>query len=191
VSPTIEGGLLSGLSLLSVSTVPVTYAAGGTLGAVNQVAFSTAGPAAGVAEAAATSTVHTAGYVGFLAYDAVAGTTKVVINQAASGVVLGYNALTAIPTHALLGVEDTVVFLAWDGPRLVVAAAQGKIKSKTETGVVETHSLGDLPIGTVVDLKKLEQTEGVKVDVLSTDPAVIRNVLEKMPEDMRMSHENE
>ena len=41
VSPTVEGGLLSGLSLLSLGSVPVTYAAGGTIGAINQVAFST------------------------------------------------------------------------------------------------------------------------------------------------------
>ena len=44
VSPTVEGGILSGLSLLSLGTVPVTYAAGGSIGAINQVAFSTAGP---------------------------------------------------------------------------------------------------------------------------------------------------
>jgi hypothetical protein len=181
VSPTVEGGLLSGLSLLSLSAVPVTYAAGGALGAVNQVAFTTAGPVAGTVEATATTTLHTAGYVGFLAFDAVAGTTKVVINQAASGIVLGYNALTAVPTHAVLGAVDTAVFLAWDGPRLVIAAATGRVKGSG----TETHSLGDLPIGTVVDLKKLEKAEGVKVEVLSSDPAVIQNVLEKIPNDVR------
>ena len=44
VSPTVESGILSGLSLLSLGTVPVTYAAGGSIGAINQVAFSTVGP---------------------------------------------------------------------------------------------------------------------------------------------------
>lgn len=181
ISPTMEGGLLSGLSLLSLSAVPVTYAAGGAVGAINQVAFTTAGPVAATVEATAKSTVHTAGYVGFLAYDAVKGTTRIVINQAASGVVLGYNALTAVPTHALLGVVDTAVFLAWDGPRLVIAAARGRIK---DSGT-ETYSLGDLPIGTVVDLKKLEKAEGVKVEVLSSDPVVIQKVLEQIPNDAR------
>ena len=33
LSPTVEGGLLSGMSLLSLSSVPITYAAGGSLGA--------------------------------------------------------------------------------------------------------------------------------------------------------------
>jgi hypothetical protein len=154
---------------------------------VNQVAFSTAGPAAGAVEAAATTAIDSAAYAGLLTYDTVKGATKVVINQTASGVVLGYNALTAIPTHTLLGVEDVAVFLAWDGPRLVIAAAQGRIKSGNDSTPEETHSLGDLPVGTVVDLKKLEQTDGVNVEILSTDNAMIKDVLEKIPEDARVT----
>jgi len=182
ISPTIEAGLLSGMSLLSVSAVPITYAAGGSIGAINQVAFTTAGPAAGIVQGAASTTVHSAAYVGFLAYDAVKGTTQVVINQAASGIVLGYNALTAIPSQAFLGVVD-VVCLAYDGPRLVIAAVRGRIKTSKDS--TESYSLGDLPVGTVVDLKKLENTEGVTVEVISTDPKVIKEVLEKIPDDVR------
>jgi hypothetical protein len=189
VSPTVEGGLLGGLSLLSLGSVPITYAAGGTVGAVNQVAFSTAGPVVGAAEAAATTTAHTVAYAGIVTYDAAKGATKVVINQTASGLVLGYNALTALPTHALLGVTDVAVFLAWDGPRLVIAAASGRIKTSEGTRSDETHSLGDLPVGTVVDLKKLESIEGVKIEILSTDSAVIQEVLEKIPEDARIDHD--
>lgn len=184
ISPTIESGFLAGLSLLSVSAVPVTYAAGGSLGAVNQVAFTAAGPAAAAVEGAGATAVHTAGYAGFLAFDAVKGTTQVVINQAASGIVLGYNALTAIPSHAFMGTLDTVVFLAWDGPRLVIAAAKGRIKSGDDPGG-EGHSLGDLPVGTVVDLKELQKQEGVQVEILSTDSTVIKNVLDKIPSDVR------
>lgn len=212
VSSTVEGGLLSGLSLLSLSSVPVTYAAGATWGAMNQVAFSTVGPAAGAVEAAATTTVHTAGYVGFVTYDAVKGATKIVINQAASGIVLGYNALTALPVHALMGVEDAAVFLFWDGPRLAVAVARGRIGTNKhretaaeatgdtpdiEPGEAdkssvpeETYSLGDLPVGTVVDLKKLENTDGVDVEILSTDNAVIKEVLEKIPDDVRVTNDD-
>ncbi len=187
VSPTVEGGFLSGLSLLSLTSVPITYTAGGTLGAINQVAFSTAGPAVAVTEAAAATTVDSAAYVGFLAYDSIKGTTRVVINQAASGIVLGYNALTAIPTHALLGAGDVVV-LAWEGPRLVIAAVSGKLKSR-DNADNGTYSLGELPVNTVIDLKQLQQMDGVKVDVLSTDIGVIREVLEKIPCDARGQHE--
>lgn len=186
VSPTVEGGLLSGLSLLSLGAVPVTYTLGGTWGAMNQVAFSTAGPVVGTVRATVATGVHSAGYVGFLAYDAVKGTTQVVINQAASGIVLGYNALTAIPTHVLVGAVDTAVFLAWDGPRLVIASARGRIKPGKDPGSTESYSLGDLPVGTVVDLRKLRTQDGVSVDILSTDTAVIKEVLEKTPEDLRV-----
>ncbi len=237
VSPTVEGGLLSGLSLLSLGSVPVTYVAGGTWGVMNQVAFSTVGPAAGAVEAVATTSVHSAGYVGFLTYDAVKGTTKVVINQASSGIVLGYNALTAVPMQALFGVEDAAVFLFWDGPRLGVAMARGRVKlsggsapgeaplpsvapdraEAHKTGMdsdpgennslgdfpantlfqvpgqspahPETYSLGDLPVGTVVDLKKLGSTEGVSVQIISTDEAVIKEVLEKIPDDARVTND--
>jgi hypothetical protein len=152
--------------------------------------------------------------VGFVAYDAVKGATKVVINQSASGIVLGYNALTALPVHALMGVEDAAVFLAWDGPRLVVAMARGRVKlsggstageapipsvaqdraeaSKTgnDSGPDESYSLGDLRVGTVVDLKKLEGVDGVTVEILSTDNAVIKEVLEKIPDDVRVKNDN-
>lgn len=184
VSPTVESGLLACMSVLSLSAVPVTYAAGGTLGAVNQVAFTATGPVVGTAQGAATTSIDTATYVGLVTYDGVKGVTKVVINQASSGVVLGYNALTAIPTHLLLGVEDAAVFLAWDGPRLVIAAANGKLKTGADAGP-SGPTLGDLPVGTAVDLKRLEQAQGIKTEVISTDPAVIRSVLERLPEDLR------
>jgi hypothetical protein len=183
VSPTIEGGLLAGMSVLSLSTVPVTYAVGGTLGAVNQVAFTVAGPAVGAGMGAATAAVDTATYVGLVTYDATKGVTKVVINQAASGVVLGYNALTAVPTHLLLGVEDSVIFLMWDGPRLALAAASGRLKTGGDSR--EQASLGDLPVGAVVDMKKLEQSQGITTKVISTDPEVLRGVMERLPEDLR------
>lgn len=182
IAPTVESGLLAGMSLLSLSAVPVTYAAGGTLGAVNQVAFTAGAPVAGAGQGVLTTGIDTAAYVGLVTYDAVKGVTTVVINQAASGVVLGYNALTAVPVHLLMGVEDAAVFLAWDGPRLVIALAKGDIKSGGAPG---RATMGHLPVGTVVDLKKFEQSQGTKVDVLTTDPSVIRDVLERLPDDLR------
>ena len=180
VSPTVEAGFLSALSILSLGTTPVTYVTGASIGAVNQVAMTAAAPAAAAGEGAVTTTLDTAKYVTFVTYDAVAGTTKVVFNQAASGVVLGYNALTAIPTHLVMAAGDAAFFLAWDGPNLVVAMAEGR---------VEGFSASELPVGTVVDLKKLQEADGVKVKVISDDPAVIKKVLENVPDDMRIKGE--
>ncbi len=179
VSPTVEGGLLASLSILSTAAVPVTYAGGAAVGAVNQVAFTAAGPAYAAGAGGGTAVVETAGYVAFVTYDAAAGVTKVVINQAASGVVLGYNALLAIPSQTLLAAGDAAIFLAWDGPRLVIATARGEVGKNDAKAKVS-----DLPVGTVVDLKKLEDA-GAKVDVLTTDESIIREVLEKIQGDLR------
>lgn len=179
ISPTVEAGLLSGLSVLSLGTVPLTYVTGATIGTVNQVAFTAATPVVGVTNAAVKSAVDTGKYVAFVSYDAIVGTTKVVINQASSAVVLGYNALTAIPSHLLMGAIDSAVFLAWDGPRLVIASAKGEIGNH-----VSAQRIDDLPVGSVVDLKEL-QDKGIEVNVVSDDPDVIRDVLEKLPEDLR------
>lgn len=185
ISPTVEGGLLNGMSLLSLASVPVTYVTGGALGAMNQVAFTAAAPVYAGVEATATIARDTAGYVTFLAYDGIKGTTKVVINQACSGVVLGYNALTAIPTHVLMGCVDSAVFLAWDGPRLGIATVRQALERKEGYEKKEALSPGDLPVGTVVDLKKLESMDGIEVEIISEDPAVIKEVLRKIPCDLR------
>ncbi|MDH5392293.1 MAG: hypothetical protein OEY11_03800 [Gammaproteobacteria bacterium] len=178
ISPTIEAGFLSGLSMLSLGTVPLTYVTGAAIGSVNQVAFTTAAPVVGVASAAVTSAVDTGKYVAFVSYDAIAGTTKVVINQASAGVVLGYNALLAIPTHLILGVFDSAVFLAYDGPRLVIASAKGEI------GNASSERIDSLPVGSVVDLNALKQ-KGIDVKIVSDDAAVIKNVVEALPGDFR------
>ena len=119
-------------------------------------------------------------YVAFVSYDAVTGISKVTINQASSAVVLGYNALTALPAHIFMGAVDGAVFLAYDGPRLVIAYAKGEIKSDNNQSV----RVDSLPVGSVVDLQLLEK-EGIDIKTLSDDPAVINKVLEQLPNDLR------
>jgi hypothetical protein len=187
VSPTVESGFLSGMSLLSLGAIPSTYVTGGALGVMNQVAFTASAPVIATAEAASKTGFHTTKYVSFLTYDAVTGVTQVVINQAKSGVVLGYNALTAIPAHLLMGVVDGVVFLAWDGPRLTVALAQGKIKTNEDDG--SSFSVGDIPVGTVVDIEKLQESKDIDVRVISEDPAIIKEIMKKLPCDLRGKNE--
>lgn len=183
VTPTVGAGVLSGISVLSLGSAPVTYLGGTSFGAVNQVAFTMASPMTGVGEGIAASSGGTGKYVALVTCDIATGTSKVLINQASAGIVLGYNALTAVPAHLFLGSIDTAVFLAWDGPRLVVAVASGKMNSE--------HSVGALPAGTVVDLKRLKQHEGIDVNVVTDDPAVVGEIMEKISEDLRGKSENE
>ena len=180
ISPTVEAGFLSGMAILSLATTPLTYVTGSSIGTVNQIAFTAASPIAGATAGVATSAVDTGKYVAFVSYDAVTGVSKVTINQASAAVVLGYNALTQIPAHLFMGTVDSAVFLAYDGPRLVVAYAKGEIKSDDNQAI----RVDSLPVGTVIDLQALEQA-GIEVKILSDDPAVINKILEQLPNDLR------
>ena len=180
ISPTLKGGYLASMSLLSAGTVPVTYVAGTTLGVINQVGSTAAAPVAGIAQGAVTTTADTLAYGTLVTYDALLGTTKVFVEQVKSGVVLGYNALTALPAHLLLGGLNTAYFLVWDGPNLVIAAVQGEVDFNPDA-----LQPGALPIGSVVDLKVLEKNTQLKIQVISDDPEVINQVLENMPKDLR------
>ena len=180
ISPTVEAGLLSGMAILSLGTTPITYVTGASIGAVNQVAFTAASPIAGATTGAVNTAVDTGKYVAFVSYDAVTGVSKVTLNQASAAVVLGYNALTALPAHIFMGTVDSAVFLAYDGPRLVIAYAKGEIKSDDN----QTIRIDSLPVGTVIDLQALEKA-GIDVKILSEDPAVINQILERLPNDLR------
>lgn len=186
VSPTVEGGLLTGLSMLSYGSIPVTAVAGGAVGAVNQVAVTVASPVAGAAKTTVVSAADTGVYAAQVSYDLIKGVTKVTLNQAQSGIVLGYNALTALPTQLLLGTANGVVFLAYDGPRLVVASIKGEVQWSDNKGNKNTLSVQSLPVGSVVDLNAISKEDGVQVQIISEDPEVIQKVLEKLPEDLRI-----
>lgn len=186
VSPTVEGGFLTGLSLLSYTTVPVTYGVGGAAGLVNQVAVTTAAPVASAGQAVAGTAVDTVRYAAQVSYDLAKGVTRVSLNQVKAGVALGYNALTALPVQLTLAAANSVVFLAWDGPRLVLASARGEVQWRDEQGSEQSVSLDTLPVGGVVDLQRLQQEPGVSVELLSDDPAVVEKVLERVGEDLRV-----
>jgi len=177
VSPTVEAGFLSALSILSLGSTGITYVGGGSLGLINQVGTTAVAPVVGVSETTVKTGFDTAKLVTFVGYDLIKGSSKIIINEAASGVVLGYNALTALPTQTLLAASDAVFFLAWDGPRLVIASAKGEIAHE---------NINQAPVGTVMDLQKLKKEKGVDVKVISKDYKIIEKVLHRLPSDMKV-----
>ena len=185
ISPTVEGGLLAGMSMLAYGTVPLTYAAGGAVGVVNQVAVTAAAPVVGVGHAVGSAVVESGVYAAQVSFDLVKGVTKVTMQQLQSGIVLGYNALTALPTQVVLGAANGVVFLAWDGPRLVIATMKGEVRWRDEAGGQGKVPAQSLPVGTVVDLGSLGGEEGVKVEIVTDDPQIVQKVLESLPQDLR------
>lgn len=185
VSPTVEGGLLTGLSMLSYGTIPVTAAVGGAVGVANQVAVTAATPVVGTGKAVAVGAAETGVYAAQVSYDLLKGVTKVTMHQAQSGIVLGYNALTALPTQTLLGAANGIVFLAYDGPKLVLASVKGEVQWSGKNGEKSGTPVQSLPVGSVVDLDALSREPGVQVQILSEDPELVQKVLEKLPEDLR------
>jgi len=182
VSPTVEGGLLTGMSLLSSAAIPVTAVGGASAGVINQVAVVAASPVAATSTTLVQARLDTAKYSALVAYDITKATTRVTIEELSSGLVLGYNALTALPAQTVLGATSGVFFLAWDGPRLVIAYATGTIKIEKDT-----IDISELPVGSVVDLNKLKSTEGIQVKIISDDEKTINNVLQSAPEDMQQA----
>ncbi len=180
VAPTVKGGFLAGMSLLSAGAVPITYISGSTVGVINQVGTTVAAPAVGLTQGVVAATADTLMYGALVTYDAVEGTTKVFVNQVKSGVVLGYNALTAIPSQLLLGTVNSAVFLFWDGPRLTIATLKGEVNYKGAR-----LQPGALPVGSVIDLKALQQSNPENLKIITDDPEVIQQVLESLPKDLR------
>lgn len=184
VSPSVEGGLLIGVAMLSYGSTVPTAAVGYTAGAVNEIAVVAAAPVAGAGAAAGQGAVDTGRYAAQVSYDLGKGTTKVAINQAQAGVMLGKNALTAIPGHLVLGLDDAVV-LALEGSTLVVKAVKGEVRWSGENGEKVSVPVGSLPVGSVVDLDALKKQPGVQVRTVSDDPELTQKVLQKLPDDLR------
>lgn len=180
VSPTIEGGFYAATAVVSTVISPITYTTGTTAGIINQVASTAAAPVAGVIEGVAKGVVATIKYPVVMTYDIAVGTTKVVVNQAMSGVVLGYNALTALPAHMIMAVPNSLIFIFWDGPRLVMAYAMGEVKDDDGEG----QNIDALPVGTMLNVGSLAGSEGITIAKITDDPDIIKKVLEGLAYDL-------
>lgn len=166
VSPTLEAGFLSSMGILSASATAPTIVGGTAVGAFNQVATVTGVESARATGAVAGSAFESGATATGMIYDFSKGTAESVYYGLKSGIVLSYAALTVIPTHLLLSVPDATIFLAWDGPRLVIASIKGNYQG-----------FENLPVGSIVDLE--EARKKGKVEILTDDQTIVKKVLEK------------
>ena len=171
VGPTLEASYLSALGFSNILLSAPRR--GDTIYYFNQVAIPGAFQTQRGVKVVSDTTVESAKTVVGLLYDVGEATSKSVAYTVTSGVVLGYTALTALPLQMILAAPDSVFFLAWDGPRLVIASAKGNV-----TGFDE------IPTGTIIDLEKAKK-KGVKVKIESTDQKLIQKVLEKQEFDLQ------
>ena len=174
ISPTLEGGLLGSLALVSSAATPIVYGTGNGLATINQVAITAATPLVGTGEFVVASSIETAKHAALMTYDLTKGTGTAVANTGSTILVLGYNALTALPTQTLLAAGNSAVFLAYDGPHLAIVALRGEI---------DGIPINQVPVGTVLDAEKLKDKK-IESKVLNNDPSVIQKVLETAPLDL-------
>ncbi|MBI2519571.1 MAG: hypothetical protein HYV97_04115 [Bdellovibrio sp.] len=174
LSEVTSSALLSSMAILSAASVVPNYVVQGTLGVANQVALSSTGKVGAVATWTLANTATGAVYAGNLLFDLGKNTAQAVVGTSLSAIVLGYNAITALPLQLGLSAVNTVFFLVWDGPKLAVYAI---------TDHDEAH---ELPVGAVVDLEKIRK-KGIKIEKVSEDPKVIKKVIEVLPEDLKLN----
>lgn len=174
ISPTIEGGYLASLALMSSATTPVIYSVGQGLGTLNQVAVTTAAPVVGTGEFVIAGTLATAKHTALMTYDLTQGVGTTVANTGTTLVVLGYNALTALPTQTLLAAGNAAIFLVYDGPRLAVVALKGEI---------DGIPINQVPVGTVLDANKLKN-QNIQIETINSDNETLEKVLNAAPSDL-------
>lgn len=174
ISPTIEGGYLASLALISSATSPIVYGIGHGLGTLNQIAVTAATPVVGTGEFVIAGTVATAKHTALMTYDLTKGVGTTVSNTGTTLVVLGYNAITALPTQTLLAAGNAAIFLAYDGPRLAIVALKGEID-----GV----PVNQVPVGTVLDANKLKN-KNIQIETINSDNETLEKVLNAAPSDL-------
>ncbi|MGZ3768704.1 MAG: hypothetical protein ACXVCP_04665 [Bdellovibrio sp.] len=173
VSPTLESGFLSGLALVNYSGEKLVGGTKTGLYIFNQVALVSSEPVYSTGRWLVSTTANTANYAAANIFDVTSGISHIALNQAKAGVVLGYNAVTALPTQTLLACANSVVFLAYDGPRLAVYALRGEIN-----GV----PVQEIPVGTVIEQTKAEKMN-LQIEKVNDDPTVIKDIIEKSQKD--------
>ncbi|TGL33393.1 hypothetical protein [Leptospira perdikensis] len=165
ISPTLEAGLFSSIGILSASSTVPTYTAGTTLAAFNQVTTVAATTAGGTIGAVGGTAYDTGAYATGMVYDLAKGTSEAGVYMMSSGLVLGYSAMTVLPSQLILTAVDGPILIIYDGPRVVIASVRGNYLG-----------FDDVPTGTVINLE--EAKKAGKVKILTDDPKIIKKVLD-------------
>jgi len=174
IAPSIESGYLGSLSLVQWASARTVSVGGRGIYLINQAAVVGSEPVYKSGQWMLSTVTDTAENSVLTVFDYGQGVGQVALNQVKAGVVLGVNAITALPAQAVLVAANSVVFLTYDGPRLVVYAARGKIK-----GV----NADEIPVGVVVDMGQLKK-QGIKLEKISDEPKDIESVIHESSKDL-------
>jgi len=174
IAPTVESGFLGSLSLIQWASARAISGAGRGIYLINQVAVVGSEPVYKGGQWMLSTVADTAQSSVLTLYDYGQGVGQVALNQVKAGVVLGANAITALPAQTVLLAANSVVFLAYDGPRLAIYAARGKINGL---------NADEIPVGMVVDVDRM-QKQGIQLEKISDNPKDIENIIRESSKDL-------
>jgi hypothetical protein len=169
---TIGGGAIG-------TAVDVTGAvAGGTVfvaGEASEATAKTFGNVIAGTTLAAGTAVSTAGGAAYGVYQLSKAVVVPVGYNIGSGIVLSYETLAQLSAHSILAVSDCAyMVLSLEGPRWVLYAVKGN-----------TGKGDDLPVGAVVDLKKMQEQGEVIYNLPVSDgemKKIVESVYDSLPE---------
>lgn len=174
IAPSIESGYLGSLSLVQWASARGLAVGGRSLYLINQMAVVGSEPIYKGGKWMLSTVADTAESSVLTVFDYGQGMGQIAFNNVKAGMVLGINAITALPAQAILAAANSVVFLAYDGPRLAIYTARGDFNS---------INLNEIPIGVVLDVEQL-QKQNIKIEKISEDPTDIQNVIRESSKDL-------
>lgn len=171
LSPITETTLHAAVSLAAITSTIPSYTFIGGVNIFSQITLTGSSivlPAAGYA---ANTAVDLSVYTGKVIYETAKSTGEIIYGNSKSAVVLGYNAVSALPTHILMGAVNSTIFLVYDGPRIFVAWTKGEFAN------------GELPIGSILDYQKLKEAN-VEINQVELDEAQLKRVINGIEVDL-------
>lgn len=184
--PLVSAGIAVSGGTIGTAVGSVGVASGGALFVAGEAGSATTqvfgNTIAGTTLAGGTA-VSTAGGVAYGVYELSKAVVVPTGYELGSGIVLSYGTLSHVGAHAILAVSDcSYMVLSLEGPRWVLYAIKGK-----------TGSGEDLPVGAVVDLKKM-QDSGEEIYNLPVSEGemkeVVYSVYDNLPEIKPVGHED-
>ncbi len=174
--PLASAGIAIGGGTIGTAVGGVGYVSGGTMYVTGEAGSATTwafgNVIAGTTLVGGTA-VSTAGGTAYGVYELSKAVVVPAGYELGGGMVLSYDTLTQLGAHSILAVSDCAyVVLSLEGPRWVLYAVKGK-----------TGPGDDLPVGAVVDLKKMQES-GEEIKYLPVSDGEMKKVVDSVYENL-------
>lgn len=171
LSPITETTLHAAVSLVALTSTVPSYAFIEGANIFSQVTLTGSSVVLPTLDYAANTAADLGIYTGKVIYETAKSTGQIFYGNTKSAVVLGYNAISALPTHVLMGAVNSTIFLVYDGPRIFIAWRKGEFVRE------------DLPVGSILDYQKLKESN-IEINQIELDDAQMKSVIHGIEVDL-------